>query len=59
MHTLDILNTGDALLFQESGEVVERERVPLNRFRAVVLATMVKNVLFNCGFARAKERLPA
>lgn len=47
MHALNIFNKGDALLFQEISEVTERERVPFNCLRAVVLTAMIENVLFN------------
>jgi hypothetical protein len=36
-----------ALLFQKIGEVTERELMPFNRFEAVVLASMIENILFN------------
>src|SRR5512142_2055671 len=49
MHTLDILDEGHALLFQERGEVAERQRMPFNRLRAVVLTAMVEDVLLNRG----------
>jgi len=47
MNALYILDEGHALLFQERGEVAERQRMSFNGFRAVVLAAMVKYVLFN------------
>ena len=42
MHTLDVLDTGHALLFQEISEVAEREGVPFKSLWAMVLAAMVE-----------------
>lgn len=41
---------------QEVGKVAERERVPLDRFGAVVLAAMVEDVLVNGRTQRAFHR---
>lgn len=49
MHTLNILDKGHAVLFEERGEVAERKSMRCNGFGAVVLAAMLKNVLFNRG----------
>lgn len=47
MHTLDILDIGHTLLFQKSGEVDEREGMPLDGLWTVILAAMIEDVLIN------------
>jgi hypothetical protein len=46
MHTLYVLDKGHTFLFQKISEVSERERMPFNGLRTMVLTTMIENVLF-------------
>src|SRR5579885_1587716 len=45
MYALDILDESHTLFFQKSGEVAEREGMPLDGLWAVVLATVIEDVL--------------
>ncbi len=44
MYALNILNVGNALLFKEDGQLAQCERMPLNSFRAMILALVIKDV---------------
>ena len=47
MYPLDILDIGDALLFQVVGEIAQREIVPFDSLGAMVLTLMVEDVLID------------
>src|SRR5947209_905552 len=53
MHSLYVLNRGNALLFQVVSEITQRQVMPLYRFRAMVLTLMIKDVLLDGRTKRA------
>src|SRR5579875_2652969 len=47
MHALNLLDLCHALCFEVIRQVAQREGMPLNRFRAMILAFVVENVFLN------------
>jgi hypothetical protein len=53
MYPLNILNVGNTLLFKKNSEVTERQVVPLDGFRTMILALVIEDVLFDGRTKRA------
>jgi hypothetical protein len=49
MHPLDLLDRRYLLLFEKGRQFAEREGMPFDGFRTMVLTFVVENVLINAG----------